>query len=399
MTLLAFKNTLSFNRYLTLGFLSLMTAIVFSFFYANETTSFLAWFWRLLALIVVTHGILFYSDALRTRRIVDATQQLETTHASLTQTDNDTHDTNNTNNTHDEISQFITASRQENQKQKEIIKQTNEAGQYLEFAVDEIVSVFSAFQNMMIQQQGEIKTISQSLDEMTTSAIAVAESTYKASEAAKAANQESAEGKISVNETTQAITNLTAEVEKTATVIIELQTNTDSIGTVLDVIRGIAEQTNLLALNAAIEAARAGDQGRGFAVVADEVRNLAMRTQQSTKEIEDIIVDLQSGAKDAVSAIHNGQEKTQSGVSLAQNAVRSLDAITQSISLIDSMSMDINASTKAQQNIAEQTNKNISAVNDIAQESISKANDIRDGIDMLSEQIQSIKKIHAAYKA
>jgi len=390
MSLLAFKNTRSFNRYITLGFLSLLIIVAISIFYSNEAMSFLEWFWRLLFPIVITHGILFYSDALRTQRIVDANTQLNPSHPDTISISN---------NTYDEIGQFINSSLQENNKNTKVIEQVSEASQVLEFAVDEIISIFSTFQNMMSQQQGEINKISQALGEMTTSAIAVAESTSKASEAAKTANQESTEGKASVNETTKAITNLTAEVEKTATVIIELQANTESIGTVLDVIRGIAEQTNLLALNAAIEAARAGDQGRGFAVVADEVRNLAMRTQQSTKEIEDIIVDLQSGAKDAVSAIHNGQEKTQSGVSLAQNAVCSLDVITQSISLIDSMSMDINASTKAQQNIAEQTNKNICTVNTIAQESISKASDIRDGIDMLSEQIQSIKEIYTSYKS
>jgi methyl-accepting chemotaxis protein len=69
-------------------------------------------------------------------------------------------------------------------------------------------------------------------------------------------------------------------------VINSLESDSDSIGSVLAVIQGIAEQTNLLALNAAIEAARAGEYGRGFAVVADEVRTLAGRTQDATEEIK-----------------------------------------------------------------------------------------------------------------
>ena len=68
----------------------------------------------------------------------------------------------------------------------------------------------------------------------------------------------------------------------------------------VSVISEITEQTNLLALNAAIEAARAGENGRGFAVVADEVRQLAKRTTDSTKVIEETISGLSIGVKNTV---------------------------------------------------------------------------------------------------
>jgi methyl-accepting chemotaxis protein len=218
------------------------------------------------------------------------------------------------------------------------------------------------------RQQSEIEQVATAMHEMTTTVQEVAHSATGAAQAAQQADQEAAVGKRVVGQTVEVIDALAHEVEKAATVIRQLEQDSDKIGGVLEVIRSIAEQTNLLALNAAIEAARAGEQGRGFAVVADEVRTLASRTQQSTTEIQGMIEKLQSGSSNAMKVMEASCSQARKGVEQVAQAGASLDCITLSVATINDMNAQIASAAEEQSSVAEDINRTIVTVSEVAEQ-------------------------------
>ncbi len=201
--------------------------------------------------------------------------------------------------------------------------------------------------------------VSAAITEMSATVQEVAGNASGAAEAAQSADDNARHGIKVMDNTLNAINSLSSEVNHVGAAMTQLETDTSRIGSVLDVIKSVAEQTNLLALNAAIEAARAGDQGRGFAVVADEVRSLAKRTQDSTAEIQQIIEAVQQGATRAMNAMKVSQEKTSVTLDMAGKAGQSIGQITESISSILGMNMQIATAAEEQSYTAEEINKNI----------------------------------------
>jgi methyl-accepting chemotaxis protein len=224
------------------------------------------------------------------------------------------------------------------------------------------------------------------MSQMTATVQEVANNAAGASAYAGDAREQSDGGKAIVDETIMAISTLADKVEHAAHVIKELETQTVSIGTVIDVIKNIAEQTNLLALNAAIEAARAGEQGRGFAVVADEVRNLAQRTQVSTSEIQEIIERVQSSAEKSVAVMLEGQESASTSVELATRAGSALNNITQAVGSITDMTIQIANAVEEQSSVAEEMNRNIVTISNVAGET-AKAS------EQTAEESESLAKL------
>ncbi len=212
------------------------------------------------------------------------------------------------------------------------------------------------------QQRREIESIANSVTEMSSTAQSMASNASEAATFAQKVDSEAENGRNVVDMTIKAIDGLAAEVDNSSQVIEALRMQSQNIGAVLDVIKGVAEQTNLLALNAAIEAARAGEMGRGFAVVADEVRTLALRTQTSTQEIEQMIQALQGKAEQASQSIHSSHSQTQGTVKQAREAGDALESITQAVQHITNMNHQIATAAQEQSVVAEEISRSVSTI-------------------------------------
>lgn len=253
--------------------------------------------------------------------------------------------------------------------------------------------------NATINRQNEqTNQIASSINQMMDKSRMVTEHSEFASKATHQTRDDAQKGQQSVLSTIKAINQVASQIEQSAVVIHQLESDSDNIGSVVSVIKSIAEQTNLLALNAAIEAARAGESGRGFAVVADEVRQLASRTQDATTEIQSLIESLQVASKDAVKVMAASKTHTVSSVEQAKDAGEVLNTVTHSIEAIDKKNQLIKEAVVEQADLSTEINHNIEIIVAESQKTSASSLEIKTSSEVLSELSDNLQGLVDQFK-
>lgn len=212
------------------------------------------------------------------------------------------------------------------------------------------------------QQNAKANEVAHSMQQMAMSVVEVSQNSEQAAQTAHQAGTAAQSGSHTVNDTVTIMQEISASSQESAQAIQQLDQASGKIGQIVSVIDEIAGQTSLLALNAAIEAARAGEQGRGFAVVAGEVRRLADRTTSATKEIAQIVTEVQQTTQRAVGAMDEGTRKVSHGMEIAHQCTSELGQITTRASEVEHRISQIAAAATEQSHATGEVNASMESI-------------------------------------
>lgn len=280
-------------------------------------------------------------------------------------------------------------------KVRTVLGRTSDATHELDVVASNLMQSVEDTNKGIERQSFELQQVATAMNEMVSTITEVAQNTVSTADNVNEVHRDCQEAKEIMDVTLNSVNTLSDEVDKSSKAAETLADEAEKIGEIMSEIQGIADQTNLLALNASIEAARAGEHGRGFSVVADEVRALSTRTHGATEQIAKSIGEIRDTLLNWSNVMKKGKEEAQESVDRTMQSKQKVDQILQQMSHISDLTTQISTAAEEQGIVSEEINRNIVNVNDVALETATMAENVKENIGQLrasSEQISGLSK-------
>ncbi len=243
------------------------------------------------------------------------------------------------------------------------------------------------------KQAAQVREVQEAISEMTEKILDSARGIGIVANVATQAGESAKEGGKIVSDTIAGINNINEVVQSLAQVVQRLGQSSMQIGEIMEVINSIANQTNLLALNASIEAARAGEQGKGFAVVADEIRKLAESTTGATKQISEMVEQIQEDISVTVKSMRQGTKETQRGKELAEKAGLALKDIIVQTHKVSTVTSQIAKASQEQTQAGEQIRRRVGEMTSVVEQLLAEIGEIAGGADALNKLATNLQTL------
>lgn len=298
----------------------------------------------------------------------------------------------------DNLSNLIADISQQSEKIKTISVASEENGEKVNLQVSEMSQAVAEISNGAAAQVTQVNNTSLLIENILGSSKEVSNQASIINRTSGLGVEKSEMGVETITNVGRSVEEILGFFERSSQSISELSKYSAEISEILSIIQSIASQTNLLALNAAIEAAQAGDAGRGFSVIATEIRKLAEQSQNSAKEIENLVRNVQSSAMATSEFISNMNSVVRESKSSVEESKRSFKDILNTYNETLEMSNKIVVSTQKQTDDVKQIVSNIEQIVVISEETAAGSEQAATSAEHVSEVMHSYHQLSQAIK-
>ncbi|MEJ8554565.1 methyl-accepting chemotaxis protein [Tepidibacter sp. Z1-5] len=281
---------------------------------------------------------------------------------------------------------------------REQTRETSNVINVLAASVNEITVSLTQVTTGAAQTSSAVSETTATVEEVKQTVYVSSEKTKNVSNSAKKSLEISKVGSKATEDTLQGMNVINSQMQEIAESIIALSEQSQNISELIESVDNISEQSNILAVNASIEAAKAGEHGKGFSIVAQEIRNLAEQSKQGTKQIRNILRDIQKAANTAVMTTEKGIKLVDAGMKQAGEAGYSIHQLMENINISAQSAIQIEASSQQQLIGMDQVAIAMEGINEASIQNVDSMKQLEEATNGLQEMGYRLKQLNEKYK-